>query len=107
MTILAEFNAQIAQGIEQALVFELVTGREVEVKLYMDDEYFYFTFKEETKPSFDGDIVGKNGSYGYEYNEQYDNLQSILDKVYFNILDGYIGELDLSGELQQPSPSTY
>ena len=91
MTILADFNKMVQSGKLPMFEFELLNGDFLIVNIYMDDEYIYFNFDQEKETFFDGNIYGSNGSYGYEYSEEWDTLDSLLSLVYANITDGYIG----------------
>lgn len=91
MTILADFNKMVQSGKLPMFEFELLNGDFLIVNIYMDDEYIYFNFDQEKETFFDGNIYGSKGSYGYEYSEEWDTLDSLLSLIHANITEGYIG----------------
>lgn len=67
----------------------------VDINYTEGDEYISFSFDDSLPVFFDGEIKKHGGGYRILLDECFDNLDSYLQLIYDNIIEGYIIPNDL------------
>ncbi len=67
----------------------------VDINYTEGDEYISFTFDDSLPVFFDGEIKKHGGQYRILLDECFNNLNSYLETIYNNIIEGYIIPNDL------------
>ena len=67
----------------------------VDIDYREGDNYISFSFDDSLTVFFDGEIKKHGGNYHVMLDECFDNLDSYLQLIYDNIIDGYIIPNDL------------
>lgn len=67
----------------------------VDINYTKGDEYISFSFDDSLKTWFDGDIKKHGGQYRILLDDCFNNLNSYLETIYNNIIEGYIIPNDL------------
>lgn len=71
--------------------YELNNGEYLLVQLECTETTIKFSFDDSFgSVHFDGDIQGDNGYYSYQFDNDYNTLDSLLELIDTNIMEGYI-----------------
>lgn len=90
-TILEQFEQMLQRGRIPLFEYELNNGEFLLVHIDCTENEIKFNFDDSFgSVYFDGDIQGENGYYSYEFDNEYDTLDSLLELIDANITEGYI-----------------
>ena len=67
----------------------------VDINYAQDDDHISFTFDDSLPVFFDGEIKKHGGGYRIMLDDCFDSLDSYLETIYNNIMEGYILPNDL------------
>ena len=96
-TINNQWQSMLNYGRIPCFEIELSNGDYllVDIDYTQGDDYISFSFDDSLPVFFDGEIKKHGGSYHVMLDEYFDNLDSYLELIYNNILEGYIIPNDL------------
>lgn len=91
-TIDYQWQAMLEKGIIPLFEIELNNGDYllVDIEYTQGDDFISFSFDDSLPVFFDGDIKKHGGSYHVTLDDCFNNLDSYLQLIHENILEGYI-----------------
>lgn len=92
-----QWQAMLNSGKIPCFEIELNNGDYmlVDINYAQDDNYISFTFDDSLPVFFDGEIKKHGGGYRILLDDCFSNLDSYLETIYDNIIEGYIIPNDL------------
>ena len=95
--IFNQWQTMLNYGRIPLFEIELSDGDYLLVDIYYskDNDYISFSFDDSLPVFFDGEIKKHGGSYRIMLDDCFDNLDSYLQLIYDNIIEGYIIPNDL------------
>ena len=93
----SQWQAMLNYGRIPCFEIELSSGDYliVDIDYTQGNEYISFSFDDSLPVFFDGEIKKHGGNYHVMLDECFDNLDSYLELIYNNIIEGYIIPNDL------------
>lgn len=90
-SILEQFEQMLQRGRIPLFEYELNNGEFLLVHIDCTETKIKFSFDDSFgSVYFDGDMQGNNGYYSYQFDNDYDTLDRLLELISENIMEGYI-----------------
>jgi len=90
-TILEQFEQMIQSGRIPLFEYELNNGEFLLVHVACTETEIKFNFDDSLgSVYFDVEIQGNSGFYSYQFDNEYDTLNRLLELIDANIMEGYI-----------------